>query len=322
MPAADGAQRLYDETLKRRIALERYGTKRTKEVLKFLQELERDLMGRVAQLQTEAGTRAARIRLASQERLLESVRELYRETYAKLRANIESNARELAGSEAAAVASRVGEAAASAGLQVTTQQLSATAAFEIAAARPMRGALLKDWLADLEPSHRKRIEQALRISFAEGESLQSAMDRLRGATSLNARGLEALIRTANTHIAATVAEANYEANADLIEGIEWVSTLDSRTSPVCRARDGKRWPVGEGPRPPAHVGCRSTTIPVLIGLEPLPRETYADWLKRQSAETQDDILGPARGKLFREGGLTVDRFVDLKGKPLRLDELQ
>jgi hypothetical protein len=56
-------------------------------------------------------------------------------------------------------------------------------------------------------------------------------------------------------------------------------------------------------------------------MEPLPRETYAQWLKRQPAPTQDDILGPARGKLFRSGKLTVDRFVDMKGKTLTLAEL-
>lgn len=50
--------------------------------------------------------------------------------------------------------------------------------------------------------------------------------------------------------------------------------------------------------------------------------TYADWIKGQSAARQDDILGPARGKLLRDGGLTLDRFADDRGKWISLDALR
>lgn len=49
--------------------------------------------------------------------------------------------------------------------------------------------------------------------------------------------------------------------------------------------------------------------------------SYQDWLTRQSAQFQDDILGPTRGKLFRAGGLTLDKFVDRAGDQLTLAEL-
>jgi len=312
---------LYDDAVRRRIALERYSNDQIRKTLPFLKEVERDLIGRVAQLRVEATDRAGRIRLASQEKLLASVQSVYAEAYTKLNDRLQSGMKRLAGTEAARVSEALGSVAGSAGLQFTTNELTATSAFEIAASKPMQGALLKDWLADIEPSHRKRIEQALRISFAEGESLETAMTRLRGVTKLNERGLAALIRTSNSHIAAAVTEATYEANADIVEGVEWVSTLDARTTSICRARDGKRWPVNEGPRPPAHIGCRSTTVAVLMGLEPAPRETYAQWLKRQPPKVQDDILGPTRGRMFRDGVLSVDRFVDMKGKALTLEEL-
>ena len=319
MPADSVA--LFDDAVRRRIALERYSNDQIRKTLPFLKEVERDLIGRIAQLRAEANSRAGQIRLASQERLLASIQSVYAEAYGKLNERLQSGMTRLAGSEAARVSEALADAAGSAGLEFTTNQLTATSAFEIAAARPMQGAMLKDWLDDLEPSHRRRLEQSLRISFAEGESLETAINRIRDATTLNERGLAALIRTSNSHIAAAVTEATYEANADIIEGVEWVSTLDARTTPICRARDGKRYKVGEGPRPPAHIGCRSTTIAVLMGMDPLPRETYSQWLKRQPAATQDDILGPARGKLFRDGALSVDRFTDMKGKALTLEEL-
>ena len=51
------------------------------------------------------------------------------------------------------------------------------------------------------------------------------------------------------------------------------------------------------------------------------KTTYQEFLGRQSAEFQDDVLGVTRGKLFRNGGLTLDKFVDQSGKLFTLDQL-
>jgi hypothetical protein len=50
-------------------------------------------------------------------------------------------------------------------------------------------------------------------------------------------------------------------------------------------------------------------------------QAYGAWLKAQPAAVQDAALGATRARLFREGGLAVDRFVDPAGRPLTLDEL-
>ncbi len=53
------------------------------------------------------------------------------------------------------------------------------------------------------------------------------------------------------------------------------------------------------------------------------KTTYQEFLKRQSPEFQNDVLGSTRGKLFREGKLTLDKFVDQKsGKLFPLDRLR
>jgi len=49
---------------------------------------------------------------------------------------------------------------------------------------------------------------------------------------------------------------------------------------------------------------------------------YNDWLKGQSAQFQDEVLGPTRGKLFREGGVTLDQFVDRSGNELTIEQLK
>ena len=49
---------------------------------------------------------------------------------------------------------------------------------------------------------------------------------------------------------------------------------------------------------------------------------FEDWLRNKAASFQDDLLGPTRGKLFREGGLTLERFVDHTGRRYTLAELR
>lgn len=48
---------------------------------------------------------------------------------------------------------------------------------------------------------------------------------------------------------------------------------------------------------------------------------YQDWLKTQSASFQDDILGKAKGKLFRDGGLDLKKFVNRNGDEITLADL-
>ncbi len=51
------------------------------------------------------------------------------------------------------------------------------------------------------------------------------------------------------------------------------------------------------------------------------KTTYQQWLTKQSASFQDDVLGATRGKLFRKGGLTLDRFVNRTGDEIPLGQL-
>lgn len=58
----------------------------------------------------------------------------------------------------------------------------------------------------------------------------------------------------------------------------------------------------------------------LVG--PVPAmTTYQTWLEGQSASFQNDVLGQTKGKLFRDGGLKLDRFVNRQGDELTLHEL-
>ncbi len=58
----------------------------------------------------------------------------------------------------------------------------------------------------------------------------------------------------------------------------------------------------------------------LIGRTPAAT-TYHQFLKRQSVEFQEEVLGKTKAKLFRKGDLTLDRFVNRNGNELTLHQL-
>lgn len=302
-------ERLYDDAVRRRIYLERYAIEQVKRSLRFLRKLERDLVSKLTIMRSEG---RSELTLKQQEALLKSVRALAKDAYAKLTRDLDGNLEALAKAQAEFGNRSLADAAELAGeegVEVTTRQVSSSSVYAAARARPLNGRFLRDWVSDLEPAARRRLTQALRISFTEGESLTAAIRRVRKAILVNRRGAEALVRTSVTHIASAVDTEIAKANRDVIEAIEWVAVLDTRTTAICASRHGKRYPVDSGPRPPAHVRCRSTVTQILQGLPPPDRPTYREWLRRQPSEVQDEILGKKRAQAFRSGEVDIERFV-------------
>lgn len=234
--------------------------------------------------------------------------------------------------------------------------------YAAALARPFQGRLLKEWIAGIEETRAKRIRDAIRIGYVENQTTSQIIQRIRGTRALNyadglldidRRSAETIIRTALSHTASFAREQFYKVNSDLIKAIVWVSTLDTRTSEICRVRDGLEYtndnhkPIGHsvpwlsGPGQ-IHFNCRSSSAPVTksyreLGLnideiKPSSRAsmdgeqpadiTYNEWLKKQEDKRQNEILGKTRGKLLRDGNMPVEKFANKKGVYYTLDELK
>jgi SPP1 gp7 family putative phage head morphogenesis protein len=216
--------------------------------------------------------------------------------------------------------------------------------------RPFQGKLLKEWVSELDANKARRLRDAIRLGVVNGETIDQIVRRVRGTRALNykdgimamgRRGAEALVRTAVSHTTTAARDLLYEQNADLISKEQWVATLDTRTCPQCMGLDGKTFELGKGVKTPAHIGCRCVRVPVIkswrelgLDIDELPpgtrasmngqvsaTETYGTWLKKQGAEVQDDVLGPARAKMFREG-LGVESFTNRAGDALTLEQLR
>lgn len=93
---------------------------------------------------------------------------------------------------------------------------------------------------------------------------------------------------------------------------QWVSVIDSKTSDICRSRNGNVYEYPNDPIPPAHPNCRSHTVPITQD-EPTPPsnlpETLMQWLRTQPAQVQEDI-GPVvnSGRFLARRPLTLNEF--------------
>jgi len=228
----------------------------------------------------------------------------------------------------------------------------------IAQARPFQGRLLREWMAGIESSRAATVRDAVRAGVVEGRTTADIVRTVMGSRAQQyadgslqkaRRDVEAVVRSAVSHTAESASDAAYEANSDIISHVEWLSTLDNHTSSDCRIRDrlpytlGTYKPIGHqvpwlaGPGR-IHFCCRSSKVPVLKSAKALgfsdgatrasmdgqvpESTTYAEWLGKQSAARQDEILGPERGKLMRQGKLKLKDFYNDKGKFLTLEELR
>jgi SPP1 gp7 family putative phage head morphogenesis protein len=194
--------------------------------------------------------------------------------------------------------------------------------------------MLRTFASDAADQVQTRILQG-QLTGETGAQIARAVEQL--ADKRTRRQAEAIVRTATNHVGNQARAAVYRANADIIREEQIVATLDGRTTPVCRSRDGQRYPVGTGPVPPFHYGCRTVRVPVLdsrfaaLGRGrtrasmdgPVSAElSYGDWLARQPQAFQAEVLGPGRASIFRAGKLPLSKFVDSSGRELTLDQLK
>jgi SPP1 gp7 family putative phage head morphogenesis protein len=163
------------------------------------------------------------------------------------------------------------------------------------------------------------------------------------ATAVADNQVMALVRTSINQVANSASQQVYEANQDITKKYRYVATLDSRTSSICAALDGREFEYGKGPMPPQHFNCRSTTVPIIdpdilppstiakraSADGPVPINTsYGQWLKDQPRSVQQDVLGPGKvpyfNRLVEKYGArdAMAKLVRDDGSELTLDQLR
>lgn len=211
---------------------------------------------------------------------------------------------------------------------------------------PTKNYSISSILSEFSLKKANQITQTITDGVIIGDTTPDIVNSLTNLFRLQSNQAATLARTITNHVATQAREAVYRQNRDIMEGYEWVATLDSRTSLICASRDGTVYPFGndpiKNPKPPAHFSCRSTIVPVVKSQFSLFRKerttrpatgsrgrqrvsasrNYESWLRRQTDEFQDEVLGNTKGRLFREGNLGLSRFIDQSGREYTLDDLR
>lgn len=210
------------------------------------------------------------------------------------------------------------------------------------------GMAQNEGIDDLVRRVRGRRAGYIRQSRATGRFVAKGTRRTRvrpryvgGVLQATTREAEALVRTAVNHIGTRAHLRTYQANADVTERFRYTATLDSRTSFICMSLDGQEWAYDdpEARFPPQHFNCRSIPVPVIkweeLGIAPpaegtrasadgqVPGETtYEQWLRDQPKSVQDEILGPARARLFRARKVGLRDLVRKDNRVVTVGELR
>lgn len=353
-------EQLRDEYIAHAIWISRYGTGVANRMVRILNESDAELTARL--LVAMDALDANSFTVTRLDALLASVRDVNRSAINTMLSSLEAELSELAQHEA--------------GYQLSLFEhlipefvtelhplvgMSTDAVYAAAMSEPFQGRLLSEWASNLETDRMTRIENTVRQGFLLGDTTEQIARKVRGhanrgyqdgALQMSRSNAASITKTAVGHLAATARNSFAGANNDLIKGKQWLSTLDNRTTAMCRIRDrlkytlenkpiGHKIPYLSGPGK-IHFCCRSTETFILKSAKELgidvrdippaqrasmdgvvPGDTnYQEWFSRQSFERQKQIVGEKRALLIRDGGMSPDEFYTDKGEWLTLAQLR
>lgn len=190
------------------------------------------------------------------------------------------------------------------------------------------GDTVKKAFRGISENSASKLSRAIRLGVLEGESLPKIARRLKGpnlrfnakpqnSIALNSalknsegmllsnKQIQTVVRTTVNQVQNAASQAVYSANKDVTGQYQYVATLDARTSSICQRLDGQMFKYDQGPVPPQHFNCRSTTVPIIddddlrrrfpntrpSATGRVPQDTnYATWLK-DNPDLQEKVLG-------------------------------
>lgn len=335
-------EKIQDRVIRHMLYLEGLKTREAREIIRILDRetipnIRKELAERLAKIEAFGFDRGPETTRRLEKMLKEFL--LVSKGFNKIRKTTEKVAVDLGNDEAVFIRGMINEESP---VNISLGGVSPDIIKRTVLIQPFDGRNMEQWYNNLADAAKNRLDAEIRRGVIEGQTTAQIVRRLNPVLEVTRRQTEAVTRTALQHAANSARNEFYKANSDVLEGVKWVSTLDSRTSSICQSLDSKTFPLDKGPRPPAHVNCRSSVTPVTkswralgFDADDLPASTrasmngqvpgdvtYSEWLRKQPVAVQEDALGKTKAKLFRKGGLEIDRFTNRNLKELTLKELR
>lgn len=345
---------LQDSLILHQVKLQHYSNGVASRIIRLISSVDKDLQNEIINALEKLPTKSFTVKRL--EKLLENLRAINTESFSKAYDMLDDEIKAFSEGEAKYYETTYSRAIP---IQVSIASINPEQLYTAAMSQPFQGKLLKEWFDGLEVDKATRIRDAIRMGYVESKPINQIVREIVGTKKnkytdgileISRRNAEGVTRTALGHMAAFTRDRFFDANDNVIKAIQWQSTLDSRTSNPCRLRDNKLYtidkkPIGHslpwgGGAGNFHFNCRSFSIGITkswrelgLDIDEVPRSTrqsmdgqvpadlsYGDWLKKQSNDVQNKVLGKTRAKLFREGA-SIESFANNKGEMLTLEEL-
>lgn len=188
---------------------------------------------------------------------------------------------------------------------------------------PANGVTLTELTSSFTTSAQKRIENMVRQAWANGTTVSELVDNLTGAPDGSLGGMRqgtasqidriynqgsAVIATETQFVSQVVSAA---VGSALFSEYGWNSVIDNGTTDICRHRAGNIYDYLTGPRPPAHIRCRSTIFPVgtdRTAAAGLASVSLAEWLAGQPRTIRDEFANMGTDGAHSPHLLTIGDF--------------
>lgn len=244
-------QILEDEQIAHAVDLEKYKVGVVRRIIALLNRSDADLSAALAaaleRLPAESFT------VERLELLLDQVRLINSQAYASVAQALQDDLKDLAGYEVS-WQQTLFESTIPDPVQVRfpIASVSAEQAYAAALSRPFQGRLLRNWGEEIAADRMVKVRNAIRTGYLEGKTTEQIIRSIRGSRAAGyadgflerpRKDLAAVVRTAVSHTAATARDEFNKANEEVLKAERWVSTLDNKTSPMCRIRDQLQYTV-------------------------------------------------------------------------------
>jgi SPP1 gp7 family putative phage head morphogenesis protein len=283
--------------------------------LEFLTDLELEL-ARLIERFTPSTAKAARLREFQADTAA-----IIRDIYKRIAKTHTKDLAALASVEGLATANALNK---SIGVAVVKNTLTPELIAQVIQEPVILGHQAREWWAGQDQDLRRKFAAQMAMGQAIGETNEQLVARVRGTKAANfnngimavkRREAEALVRTSAIATSNTARLKGLEEMGPMVKAIQWISTLDSRTTHICKALDGLQWtlpgykPKGHDkafPGPTAHWNCRSTQIAVTPSWEELSGKKLKALDDRTLQQAIDDRLA--------EEGKTPEQIAGAKAR--------
>lgn len=253
------------------VDVERFSRAEAFRLAVMLAELQEELTVEIARVDP-TGVERAPFRRARLEKLLAVVTPTIAATYRKISGEQARGLRSFAKFQAGETVDLINDVAR---FELVTDGVNPDLLRSLVKDTAIEGAPLADWWAKQGSDLTFRFRREMTSGVLQGETVGELANRVKGGgrgeqarvgiMQTSRREAQALVRTSVNQVSNNVRRLTYEENDDVVKAVQQISTLDGRTSDICKAYSGKQWslpdyrpidhdlPWNNGP--PRHVNC-------------------------------------------------------------------